>query len=240
MKGDLLYDIVDFILNHATENDLEVVRAALKRRIEGSRAHGPMGIDPARLARESAARVREQFGVSMGRIRAMVKDFAAEILRKSAPELTEKQLSELLDTWVPENEASGAAQGRRQSSQDSAPGAGASRRLPPSDAAEYRRRASPPSRLPAQGRLPAEALVAMIARFISYGTESMSITEQIGLQNELPDWQKKYWEQFSPRVRQLISFYLNGQLDKPTFWERTNAELGIEPEPSPPPNDVTS
>ncbi len=217
MKGDLLYDIVDFILNHATENDLEVVRAALKRRIEGGRTRGPMGIDPARLARESAARVREQFGVSMGRIRAMVKDFAAEILKKSAPELTEKQLSDLLDAWVPENEASGETSG-----------AGASRRLPPS------------SRLPEQGRLPAEALVAMIARFISYGTETMSITEQIGLQNELPDWQKKYWEQFSPRVRKLISLYLNGQLDKPTFWEHTRAELGIEPEPSPPPSDVTS
>ncbi len=216
MKGDFLYDIVDFILNQATENDLEVVRAALKRRIEGSRTRGPMGIDPARLARESAARVREQFGVSMGRIRAMVKDYAAEILRKSAPELTEKQLGELLDTWVPGNEASSAAQGRRQSPQGSAPGAGASRRLP------------------------AEALVAMIARFISYGTETMSITEQIGLQNELPDWQKKYWGQFSPRVRQLISLYLNGQLDKATFWEHTRAELGIEPEPSPPPSDVTS
>jgi hypothetical protein len=212
VKGDVLYDIVDFILNQATENDLEVIRAALKRRIEGSRARGPMGIDPARLARESAARVREQFGVSMGRIRAMVKDYAAEILRKSAPELTEKQLSELLDTWVPENESSGADQGRRQSPQG-----------------------PPPSRLPAQGRLPAEAVVAMIARFISYGTESMSITEQIGLQNELPEWQKKYWEQFSPRVRKLISLYLNGQLDKATFWEHTRAELGIEPEPSPPP-----
>jgi hypothetical protein len=218
VKGDFLYDFVDFILNQATENELEVIRAALKRRVEGNRIRGPMGIDPARLARESASRVREQFGLSMGRIRAMVKDLAADILRKNAPELTEKQLGELLDAWVPEDEASGAGPGARPAASN-VPGSGASRRLP------------------AQGGLPPEALVAMIARFISFGTQTMSISEQIALQNETPDWQKRYWEQFSPRVRRLVSLYLNGQLDKPVFWERTKAELGLEPSP---PSDATS
>jgi hypothetical protein len=202
VQGDFLYDAVDFILNNATENELEVIRAALKRRVEGSRIRGPMGVDPARLARESAAHVREQLGFSMERIRAMVKDMATEILRKNAPELTEKQLEELLDAWVPDREAPAASGGQ--------PGAAATA---------------------GSGGLPAEALLAMIARFISYGTQTMSVSEQIALQNQTPDWQKRYWERFSPRVRQLVSLYLNGQLDKPTFWERTKAELGMESEP---------
>jgi hypothetical protein len=109
MKGDSLYDVVDFILNQASENDLEVIRAALK-----------------------------------------------------------------------------------------------------------------------DGKLPADAIMSMISQFVAYSTESMSITEQIRLREEIPDWHKKYWEQFSPRVRQLISLHIGGQLDPDTFWERVRLELGGE------------
>ncbi len=196
MKGDSLYDVVDFILNQASENDLEVIRAALKRRIEGSDMSGPMGINPARLARESAANVRRQMGASIGHIREMVKQFAAEIIRKDAPELTEEQVKELLDTWVPTEPAAGSG------------GAGADR----------------PTSL-RNGKLPAQVLMSMAAQFVAYSTQSMSVTEQIRLNEEIPEWHKRYWEQFSPRVRQLIGLHLQGQLDRDTFWERMALEL---------------
>jgi hypothetical protein len=209
MKGDSLYDIVDFILNQASENDLEVVRAALKRRIEGSDMGGPMGVSPVRLARESAAKVRRQVGVSIERIRETVKQFASEIIRKNAPELTEEQVKELLDTWVP------TEPGER----------------PPRDSGEDAegrpRAAGRPTEL-RDGRLPAEALMSMISQFVAYATEAMSITEQIRLRDEIPDWHKRYWEQFAPRVRDLISLHVGGQLDKATFWERVRLELGLE------------
>jgi hypothetical protein len=198
MKGDSLYDVVDFILNQASENDLEVIRAALKRRIEGSDMSGPMGVSPVRLARESAAKVRKQMGASIGQIREMVKQFAAEIIRKDAPELTEAQVKELLDTWVPTDTAQAAE-----------------------------RPEGHPAALK-DGKLPADAIMSMISQFVAYSTESMSITEQIRLREEIPDWHKKYWEQFSPRVRQLISLHIGGQLDPDTFWERVRLELGGE------------
>jgi hypothetical protein len=205
MKGDSLYDVVDFILNQASENDLEVIRAALKRRIEGSESGGPMGISPARLAKESAAKVRKQMGASIESIREMVKQFAAEIIRKDAPELTEEQVKELLDTWVP----TGAAESRE-----------------PEGAAPPRNQARPTGLK--NGRLPAEALMSMISQFVAYGTESMSVTEQMRLRDEIPDWQKRYWDQFSNRIRSLISLHVGGQLDRDTFWERIKLELGAE------------
>ncbi len=209
MKGDSLYDVVDFILNQASENDLEVIRAALKRRIEGGdTAGGPMGISPARLARESAAKVRRQVGVSVERIRETVKQFAAEIIRKNAPELTEEQVKELLDTWVP----TGAGETEPEGASPESAAAGAAGR---------------PAVLK-DGRLPPEALMSMISQFMAYSTESMSITEQVRLRDEIPDWHKRYWEQFSPRVRSLISLHIGGQLDRDTFWERIRLELGAE------------
>jgi hypothetical protein len=209
MKGDSLYDVVDFILNQASENDLEVIRAALKRRIEGSDMGGPMGISPVRLARESAAKVRRQMGVSVERIRETVKQFAAEIIRKNAPELSEAQVNELLDTWVPTDAGETKPEG---AAPDGVPAGGADRSAALKD-----------------GKLPAEALASMIAQFVAYSTESMSITEQIKLRDEIPDWHKKYWAQFSPRVRSLVSLHIGGQLDRDTFWERVRLELGIEP-----------
>jgi hypothetical protein len=213
MKGDSLYDVVDFILNQASENDLEVIRAALKRRIEGSDMAGPMGVSPLRLARESAAKVRRQVGVSVERIRETVKQFAAEIIRKNAPELTEAQVKELLDTWVP----TGAGEAEPESAVSEGAPAGA---------------AGHPAALK-DGKLPPEALISMIAQFMAYSTESMSITEQVRLRDEIPDWHKRYWEQFSPRVRSLISLHIGGQLDRDTFWERIRLELGVESGGSP-------
>ena len=106
MKGDRLYDVIQFILNEATEQELEVVRSALKRRIEGNRARGAMGVNPERLARRTASSIREQLGLSLDQIRSTVADFAAETLKKQAPELTDDQIHELLDAWVPESEKS--------------------------------------------------------------------------------------------------------------------------------------
>ena len=208
MKGDSLYDVVDFILNQASDNDLEVIRAAIKRRIEGSDMAGPMGISPVRLARESAAKVRRQMGVSVERIRETVKQFAAEIIRKNAPELSETQVMELLDAWVPTG--AGATEQEGAASGD-APAGAAGR-----------------STVLKDGRMPAEALMSMIAQFVAYSTESMSITEQIKLRDEIPEWHKRYWEQFSPRVRSLVSLHIGGQLDGDTFWERIRLELGVE------------
>jgi len=210
MRGDRLYDVIEFVLNEATEDELEVVRSALKRRIEGTTARGPMGIDPARLARQTAASVQKQLGGSLGNIRDMVRRFAIEVIRKEAPELTEEQVGGLLATWMPE---------RRETQEETAGPTEAPLGGEAPQAGEGH----------AGKGLPPKAAVTMITQFVAYATESMPISEQVKLRDGIGDWQRKYWERFSPRVRDLISLFLNGSLDKEIFWERIFGELGIDP-----------
>lgn len=190
MKDDRLYDVVDYILNRATEAELEVVRAALKRRIEGGDVRGAMGLNPERLAHEAASSIEKQLGGSIDQMRGMVRKFAGDVIRREAPELDERQIQELLGQWVPEK---------------------------------------PTARKRPTKSLPPEAVLSMLTQFVAYSTESMSVSQQLRLREEIPDWQRKYWEAFSPRLRSLVTLLLNGELDEQTFWERACGELGIDP-----------
>ncbi len=225
MKGDALYEVTDFILNQATERDLDVVQAALKRRVEGNKLHGAMGLDPGRMARETAASIREQMGLSMDQIRTMVRDFAAEIIEKNAPELGAEKIHELLDTWVPtspERRGAGLAErapeGDPAAARSSGRGAGGGERPAKRGAgAKGKPRALPP-----------DAILTMVMQFLSYSTESMSVSQQMRLNEEIPDWQRRYWAQFSPRIRELLTLFLRGEIDHETCVARVYGELGIE------------
>lgn len=218
MKGDTLYDVIAFILNEASEEELEVVRSALKRRIEGGRGRGAMGVDPERIARTTASKINEQLGASLDQIRAMVANFAVDIIRKNAPELDEEQIQDLLDSWIPE---SGAKAGRTPAT-ESPESASDSRRSPAAGAHRGRSQAG------GGPRLAPDVILTMVTQFLSYSDESMSVGEQVKLNQEIPDWQRRYWEQFSPRVRELLSLYLRGEIDRATCLERICADLGID------------
>ena len=220
MQGDTLYDVVNYILNEASERDLEVVREALKRRVEGNQMHGAMGIDPGRMANQTAARIREQMGMSIEQIRSMVRDFAAQVIEKNAPELGEKQIRELLDSWVPDElggkpSSGGAAEKARGEAPAKARGGAPAQKKQAGRGAK--------------GGLAPDVILTMVTQFLSFSTESMSVSQQMRLNEEIPDWQRKYWEQFSPRIRQLLTLFVNGEIDRTTCLERVCGELGIEP-----------
>jgi hypothetical protein len=209
MKGDFLYDIVDFILNHANENELEVMRAALKRRVEGGEGGEIAAMNPSRIARQTAASIRKQVDISLERVRGMVWDFVREIVQKEAPELDEAQIQQMLGAILPGGAPSGgASEGPQRPAEPhpTAPMTGGDRALPP------------------------EALATMIMQFVSYSTQSMGISEQLRLNDEIPNWHEKYWKRFSPRQRHLISVFLKGELDEEDFWRRIKTEIGLEPD----------
>lgn len=203
MKGDRLYDVIEYILNEASEQELEVVRSALKRRIEGDRGGGAMGVNPGRIADQTASSIREQMGLSIDHLRSMVSGYAAEIIRKNAPELDETQVHDLLDSWIPGS--------------DEAPKR--------SDSSRKKPKASQARKHPS---LAPDVILTMVTQFLAYSDDSMSVTEQVKLNREIPDWQKRYWEQFSPRIRELLSLHLRGQIDRATCLERICADLGID------------
>jgi hypothetical protein len=99
--GDELYPVLDFILNKATDAEIEVLLNAVKRRYERVKEKGAMGISMGSVARETASRVRQQVGFSIDAVRDQVREYVTEIIRKNAPELGEDEIKLLLAEWVP-------------------------------------------------------------------------------------------------------------------------------------------
>ncbi len=102
MERDELFSIVDLILNHSSDGDIEVLMEAIKRRAKGRNSGTFRGINPERLAKESAAVLNKQMSYSVDSIRKMIQEFAVGVIQKEAPELDESQIKDLMDSWIPD------------------------------------------------------------------------------------------------------------------------------------------
>lgn len=102
MEREELFSVVDLILNNSSDGDIEVIMEAVKRRAKGRNSGTFRGINPERLAKESAAVINKQMSYSVDGIRKMIQNFAVEIIQKEAPELDESQIKELMDSWIPD------------------------------------------------------------------------------------------------------------------------------------------
>ncbi|MDR2079443.1 MAG: hypothetical protein LBP74_06975 [Treponema sp.] len=96
---DELVRTIDYILNRCDEAAIEVVAEAVVRRRRqlayfGGSARMP---DPGRMAKELAGSA----GATIEGLRETVRDMAARILRREAPELSDEQIEELISSWVP-------------------------------------------------------------------------------------------------------------------------------------------
>ncbi|MDC7225434.1 MAG: hypothetical protein PQJ61_01575 [Spirochaetales bacterium] len=98
-----LYGIVEYILNIADPDDLEVISQALEKRINDHRSAPVLGLNPAKLAAQSTDSINEQLEGSKQMVSRMAADFAANIIRENAPELSEAQVQELLADFMPES-----------------------------------------------------------------------------------------------------------------------------------------
>ncbi len=194
MDRDQLYKVVDIILNQATEDDLEVIRAALQRRAgEDEEGGGSSAFQfaPKKIAEESAHSISEQVSYSKSTVRNMIKNFAVDIIRKEAPELSDEQVRELLKAWIPDPESAGHR-------------------------SQHKKKGSTPES-PASN-IPSDMMIAMIEQFIEYSEGRLSVRQQAQLRQEMGEWQEKYWKWFPPDIREALSLYLKGTIDKETFW----------------------
>lgn len=240
MERDELYRLVDIILNHADRDELEVIRAALKRRDEDAEAregYGGLEVSPKQLAEGTARSIAEQMSYSRDTLRNMVKNFAVDIIRKEAPELSDAQVRELLHAWIPDPEGrspgglvdAGERRGRNQSRdrtqgpyEPSGPDAGLDQ-YGGSDQASVTRDTG----IDQESGLPKDLLVTMIEQFIAYSEGRMGLQEQAKLRREIPDWQEVYWKRFPPGIRDSLSLYLKGTIDNEDFWLDIHTRLGL-------------
>jgi len=102
-----LYRIVEYILNVADPADLEVIEAALAKRQNDKRSAPVMGLNPAKMAAGTTDSVNAQLENTKASVKKMVSEFAAEIIRRNAPELEEHQVNELLREFMPESAGGG-------------------------------------------------------------------------------------------------------------------------------------
>lgn len=206
MDEQRLYRIIDFILNQAEPRELDVIRAALRRREEDQ--VGPeMGAGPqslsgniGKMAQDMAAQVRDQIGASKDQIRDTVRQFVRELIKKEAPGLDEGQIQGLMDEWVPTGGIAANANPQRDAKSQS---------------------------------LQPEVLLTMIQQFVSFSTGALTVSEEASLKEAIPDWQRKYWEQFSGTTRKMTTLFLKGVIGESEYWDGVYDELGLTDPPSP-------
>ena len=96
-----LQAILDYILNKADDSEFEVIKKACERRVRDKTAFASLGGEgPGAMARRMAGELEKNVGATMDSVRATMKGFVADIIRKNAPEVSEEQLAALLDQYV--------------------------------------------------------------------------------------------------------------------------------------------
>ncbi|MCX7023246.1 MAG: hypothetical protein NT080_01330 [Spirochaetes bacterium] len=98
-----LESLVDFILNQADDRDFEVVLKACERRQRDRALYSKIGgLSPNAAAGKLAQTIEDRMGSTMEGMRARIRGFVSDIIRKNAPEIPEEQLDELLSHYVPD------------------------------------------------------------------------------------------------------------------------------------------
>ncbi len=189
MSNQSVYEIVDFILNKATDPEMEIIISAIKRRLEDT-AHGYDKMNPEKMARQMSSQINKQVGASVEQIRGMVRNFVAEKIKQEAPEISEHEVEQLLNAWVPDEQTSAQRSERAATS------------------------------------LPKDVLLTMIRQFLAYSAGTMSGSEQVKLQEEIPDWPEKYWAKFPDDIRKLLTLFLKGKITPDTFWSAIENYFG--------------
>ena len=103
----------DYILNSAGLREIDALAAAVERRRKDlASLSGMSTLDPQRFARGMAEAVQESIDGSMEGMRRSFRQFAADLIRKEAPELSEDQMAELVEAWIPDRPTRPGARGR--------------------------------------------------------------------------------------------------------------------------------
>jgi len=213
-QGSELMQVLDYILNRSTLRDIDALGAAVERRRKDLASEtGIISLDPERSAREMSGAVQKTINQSMDSIRVTFRTFAADLVRKEAPELTEEQMEELIDGWIPQDMKLGADGSVRSSSRPDDPVSGVSERY------------TGLARKGLVNGVPPDAMYEMICQFVSYSTGQMSLSDESSLRDAVGDWTALYWKKFPREIQELIRQFLSGAFTGAEFDSRLSGLL---------------
>ncbi len=196
MADPELVRTLDYILNRCDKNAVEAIAAAVIRRKRDLALFGASKIsNPHSWAKKTSQLIGDNAGFGLASVKRMVREAAAGMLRREAPELGEERINELLTEWVDGAHQEGAKKnGSRQKA--------------------------------AKGKaLDGSALALMVDQFVAYSRGELSETEDKRLREEMPDWPDRYWNSFTPALRDAISAFVKGKIDDTEYSQRVLAAL---------------
>jgi hypothetical protein len=193
-----LAQTLDYILNRCDENAVEAVAAAVvRRRRELVMFGGALNLpDPRGMARDLSSRLDIK-GAVKG-LKESVRDMALRIIRQEAPELSDAQVKELAEAWIPEGGPGDSPPAGNPAPQGKGPGA-----------------------------LPEELLRSMIGQFTAFSRGTMDREEDQELRDQLGPWPERYWKAFPPVIRLFITDYLKGEIDERDFRSKIETALSL-------------
>lgn len=101
MSRDELQRTLDFILNRADESEFEVIRKACERRSRDG-AFAALGSSSASvMAKRMAEGVQTTMGSSLESVKAMSRNFIADLIRKEEPGLSDEELEAAVEHFLP-------------------------------------------------------------------------------------------------------------------------------------------
>jgi hypothetical protein len=206
--------VLDYILNRSSIREIDALETAVERRRRDLAAtSGVISLDPERAARSMSETVRTSINKSMDGIRNTFREFAIKTIQKEAPELTEEQMRELVDSWIPEDMSVDAA-GKVASSSGDLDG------IPIERSRGVERGPGQYVGLAKKGRIngiPCDAMYEMICQFVSYSAGNMPLADEAALREQVGDWTSIYWKKFPSEIKALIKEFLGGSLTGAEF-----------------------
>jgi len=118
MANQELVQTLDYILNRCNERDIEAVAAAIIRRRKDIAMFGSMPVapDPGHLAKELMAQLNIEGNIEG--LKKSIRDYAIRIIKQQAPELTDEQIEELTNSWIPDKTSGAKSKKKRKGGLD--------------------------------------------------------------------------------------------------------------------------
>ena len=102
-----LLQALDYILNQSNEATIEALSEAVVRRRRDLTLFNAIGSmpDPQRMAKDITEKINTGIGGGMESMRKSVQLMMVKILKEHAPELSDRQIDELCNAWLPNSPA---------------------------------------------------------------------------------------------------------------------------------------